>query len=79
MCIAALLPASRCTCCCAAWAAEPSAPLCRWKRQRDRFDAHFDQSPGIGLTLVKQLVHRNRGSVGYARAVAGGARFVLTF
>lgn len=37
------------------------------------------QGSGIGLALVRQLVHRNGGTVRHARAVAGGARFVLTF
>ncbi|MFA9218683.1 MAG: PAS domain-containing sensor histidine kinase, partial [Sphingomonadaceae bacterium] len=37
------------------------------------------QGSGIGLALVRQLVHRNGGAVRYARAVGGGARFVLTF
>ena len=34
---------------------------------------------GIGLAMVRQLVHRNGGRVRYARALAGGARFVMTF
>jgi signal transduction histidine kinase len=34
---------------------------------------------GIGLAMVRQLVHRNGGTVRYARAPGGGARFVLTF
>ncbi len=37
------------------------------------------QGSGIGLALVRQLIHRNGGTVRYARPVAGGARFVLTF
>jgi hypothetical protein len=28
---------------------------------------------------VRQLVHRNGGAVRYAKAVGGGARFILTF
>jgi C4-dicarboxylate-specific signal transduction histidine kinase len=34
---------------------------------------------GIGLAMVRQLVHRNGGRVRYARALGGGARFVMTF
>jgi signal transduction histidine kinase len=34
---------------------------------------------GIGLAMVRQLVHRNGGAVRYARALGGGARFVITF
>ena len=34
---------------------------------------------GIGLAMVRQLVHRNGGTVRYAKAVGGGARFVITF
>jgi C4-dicarboxylate-specific signal transduction histidine kinase len=34
---------------------------------------------GIGLAMVRQLVHGNAGTVRYAKSVAGGARFILTF
>ncbi len=34
---------------------------------------------GIGLAMVRQLVHANRGTVRYARSVKDGARFILTF
>ena len=34
---------------------------------------------GIGLALVRQLVHGNGGTVRHVRSVAGGARFVLSF
>ena len=34
---------------------------------------------GIGLSMVRQLVHRNGGAVRYARPMGGGACFVLTF
>jgi signal transduction histidine kinase len=34
---------------------------------------------GIGLSMVRQLVHRNGGRVRYARSLEGGARFVMTF
>jgi signal transduction histidine kinase len=34
---------------------------------------------GIGLALVRQLVHRNGGTVRYAKSVGGGACFVLAF
>jgi C4-dicarboxylate-specific signal transduction histidine kinase len=37
------------------------------------------QGRGIGLALVRQLVHANGGMVRHARPVGGGARFVLTF
>jgi len=36
-------------------------------------------STGIGLALVRQLVHNNGGSVRYAKRIQGGARFILTF
>lgn len=34
---------------------------------------------GIGLAMVRQLIHRNGGSVRYAKSVGAGARFVITF
>jgi signal transduction histidine kinase len=34
---------------------------------------------GIGLALVRQLVHGNGGTVRHVRPVTGGARFVLSF
>jgi C4-dicarboxylate-specific signal transduction histidine kinase len=34
---------------------------------------------GIGLAMARQLVHRNGGRLRYARALGGGARFVMTF
>jgi len=37
------------------------------------------QGRGIGLAMVRHLVHANGGTVRYARAVGAGARFILTF
>jgi signal transduction histidine kinase len=37
------------------------------------------QGGGIGLAMVRQLVHGNGGTVRYARSVGSGARFVITF
>jgi signal transduction histidine kinase len=37
------------------------------------------QGGGIGLAMVRQLVHGNGGTVRYARPVCRGARFVITF
>lgn len=34
---------------------------------------------GIGLAMVRQLVHRNGGTVRYARSLGGGARFIISF
>jgi C4-dicarboxylate-specific signal transduction histidine kinase len=34
---------------------------------------------GIGLAMVRQLVHRNGGAVRYAKSIGAGARFVVTF
>ncbi len=34
---------------------------------------------GIGLAMVRQLVHGNGGTVRYAKSVGGGARFILSF
>jgi len=34
---------------------------------------------GIGLAMVRQLVHRNGGAVRHAKSVGAGARFVITF
>lgn len=34
---------------------------------------------GIGLAMVRQLVHGNGGTVRYAKSVGAGARFVITF
>jgi signal transduction histidine kinase len=37
------------------------------------------QGGGIGLAMVRQLIHENGGTVRYARPVGHGARFVITF
>lgn len=37
------------------------------------------QGRGIGLAMVRHLVHANGGTVRYARPVGAGARFLLTF
>ncbi|HJV01747.1 MAG TPA: ATP-binding protein [Burkholderiaceae bacterium] len=37
------------------------------------------EGDGIGLAMVRQLIHRNGGSVRYAKSVAPGARFLITF
>ena len=37
------------------------------------------QGGGIGLAMVRQLVHGSGGAVRYARSVGQGARFVITF
>jgi len=37
------------------------------------------QGRGIGLAMVRHLVHANGGTVRYARSVSAGARFTLTF
>jgi signal transduction histidine kinase len=37
------------------------------------------QGGGIGLAMVRHLVHENGGTVRYARAVGAGARFIVTF
>ncbi|HZV67555.1 MAG TPA: ATP-binding protein [Telluria sp.] len=37
------------------------------------------QGRGIGLAIVRHLVHGNGGTVRYARSVSAGARFLLTF
>ena len=37
------------------------------------------QGGGIGLAMVRQLIHGNGGSVRYAKPVGAGARFVVTF
>lgn len=34
---------------------------------------------GIGLAMVRQLVHRNGGAVRYAKSIGPGARFIVTF
>ena len=38
-----------------------------------------EKGSGIGLAMVRQLVHRNGGAVRYVKPVGGGARFVITF
>ncbi len=37
------------------------------------------QGRGIGLAMVRHLVHANGGTVRHARPVGAGARFLLTF
>jgi signal transduction histidine kinase len=37
------------------------------------------QGGGIGLAMVRQLIHGNGGTVRYARPVGAGAQFVITF
>ncbi|MBI3231145.1 MAG: HAMP domain-containing histidine kinase, partial [Burkholderiales bacterium] len=34
---------------------------------------------GIGLAMVRQLVHNNGGVVRHAKSVTAGARFIITF
>ena len=46
------------------------------------FTPFFSTKPkgsGIGLAVVRQLVHGNGGTVRYIKPASGGARFVLTF
>ncbi len=38
-----------------------------------------NKGSGIGLAMVRQLVHRNGGAVRYARSIGSGARFIITF
>jgi C4-dicarboxylate-specific signal transduction histidine kinase len=37
------------------------------------------QGGGIGLAMVRQLIHGNGGTVRYAKSVSDGARFVISF
>lgn len=37
------------------------------------------QGSGIGLAMVRQLVHRNGGTVRYAKSMGSGACFIITF
>jgi C4-dicarboxylate-specific signal transduction histidine kinase len=37
------------------------------------------QGGGIGLAMVRQLIHGNGGTVRYARSVSAGARFIISF
>ncbi len=37
------------------------------------------QGGGIGLAMVRHLIHENGGLVRYARPVGGGARFIISF
>lgn len=37
------------------------------------------QGGGIGLAMVRHLIHGNGGTVRYAKSVSAGARFVITF
>lgn len=37
------------------------------------------QGGGIGLAMVRQLVHENGGTVRYAKPIGKGARFVISF
>lgn len=37
------------------------------------------QGGGIGLAMVRHLVHENGGTVRYARPAGVGARFIITF
>jgi C4-dicarboxylate-specific signal transduction histidine kinase len=37
------------------------------------------QGGGIGLAMVRQLIHGNGGTVRYAKSVSAGARFIISF
>lgn len=37
------------------------------------------QGGGIGLAMVRHLIHGNGGTVRYAKSISAGARFVITF
>ncbi|MES3025731.1 MAG: ATP-binding protein [Pseudomonadota bacterium] len=37
------------------------------------------QGGGIGLAMVRQLIHANGGTVRYAKSLSAGARFIITF
>ena len=37
------------------------------------------QGGGIGLAMVRHLIHENGGAVRYAKSVGQGARFIISF
>jgi C4-dicarboxylate-specific signal transduction histidine kinase len=37
------------------------------------------QGGGIGLAMVRQLIHGNGGTVRCAKSVSAGARFIISF
>lgn len=43
------------------------------------FTTKKKQGRGIGLAMVRQLVHGNGGTVRYARSISPGARFIVSF
>ena len=59
-----------------------TAPACRTTLLAHIFTPFFStrqSGGGIGLAMVRQLVHGNGGSVRYAKSLGRGARFILTF
>lgn len=57
----------------------PGVPLELVKHIFTPFFTTKKQGGGIGLAMVRHLVHENGGTVRYARPVGAGARFIISF